>query len=89
MIVNLDKSFLKTTKKLKNQSLNKKVIKLIDELENCSSIKDINNCKKLTGYKSYYRIRIGDYRVGFEEISDKEITLIITSHRKDIYNKFP
>ena len=89
MIVNFDKSFLKSTKKLKNQSLNRKVSKLIDELEYCKTIKDISNCKKLTGYKSYYRIRIGDYRVGFEEISDQEIILILVSHTKDIYNKFP
>lgn len=89
MIVNFDKSFLKSIKKLKNPSIKEKLLKLIEELEGFESIKMINNCKKLTGHKSYYRIRLGDYRLGFEEKSENEITLIVIAHRKDIYDRFP
>ena len=44
--------------------------------------------KKLKGYKSYYRIKIGDYRIGVE-IENDVIDFILISHRKNIYNLFP
>ena len=37
----------------------------------------------------YYRYRLGDYRIGIEQISKSTIRLIIIAHRKDIYNIFP
>lgn len=42
----------------------------------------------MIGYESFYRIRIGDYRIGIEIINEV-ITFITIFHRKDIYNKFP
>jgi mRNA interferase RelE/StbE len=43
-------------------------------------------CKKLTGSKNKYRIRVGQYRVIYE-IYDKEILVLIVriAHRKDAY----
>ncbi len=89
MIVKFDKSFLKSIKKLRNQSIKDKILTLIEELEKSDSLSEIKNCKKLTGYKTYFRIRIGDYRLGIEENSPSETTFIVIAHRKDIYNKFP
>jgi mRNA interferase RelE/StbE len=72
MIVNFDKSFLKSIKKLKNQSVKDKLILLIQDLENSNTISEIKNCKRLSGYKNYHRVRIGDYRLGLEENSSKK-----------------
>jgi mRNA interferase RelE/StbE len=58
-------------------------------MEDSESILDIPNTKKIQGYGSFYRIRIGDYRLGMEEVSSKEIVLIRFLHRKDIYRYFP
>ena len=43
---------------------------------------------KLSGYTDYYRIRIGEYRIGLK-YSNKTITLVRFLHRKDIYKFFP
>jgi mRNA interferase RelE/StbE len=45
--------------------------------------------KKIEGYETYYRIRIGDYRLGMEAISGREVVLLRFLHRKDIYRYFP
>ncbi len=36
----------------------------------------------------YYRIRVGDYRIGVEVVGD-EILFVRILHRKDIYRYFP
>ena len=40
-------------------------------------------------FSKYYRIKMGDYRLGFERINSLKIRFIIVEHRKDIYKKFP
>jgi mRNA interferase RelE/StbE len=89
MIVEFDKSFVKSLDKIKDSALYEKVELLILELERVQMVSEIKNTKKLKGYKSYYRIRIGDYRVGFDLINSGAIRLIIVARRKDIYRVFP
>jgi mRNA interferase RelE/StbE len=57
--------------------------------EAAQSIQDIPNVKKLSGYKSYYRIKIGDYRLGFERISKSTIRFVIIANRNEMYKRFP
>ncbi len=82
------KKFLKDANNLPDQI--KKVIldiafKQIPEIEN---IQDINNLKKLSGFKNFYRIRYSDYRIGIALQEDK-VVFIRVLHRKDIYKFFP
>ena len=44
------------------------------------------DCKKLSGSDSFYRIRMGDYRIIYT-IQDKELLILIVkiAHRKHIY----
>ena len=89
MIIEFDKSFEKSLDKIKNKSLFKKIEKIIIEFENARTLSELSNIKKLTGYKYYYRVRIGEYRLGFEKIAENTLRLIIVAHRKDIYKLFP
>ena len=89
MIVEFDKSFDKSLDKIKDVSLFPRIEKIILTIEKAQSISEIQNVRKLVGFKAYYRIRIGDYRLGFEKINDETIRFIIISHRKDIYKLFP
>ena len=89
MIVEFDKSFYKSLDKIKNATLQEKINAIIPQLEEAATIHSIRNVKKLIGFKSYYRIKIGDYRLGFELIEIFKIRLIIIEHRKNIYRKFP
>ena len=64
------------------------LIKLIRLIESEKSLSNIPNLKKLTGHRSAYRVRIGDYRVGFFYEGSKVIFARIVN-RKDIYKVFP
>ena len=48
----------------------------------------IVNLKKLKGDDNAYRLRVGDYRIGFYFDGDT-VTFARVLHRKDIYRYFP
>lgn len=80
--------FNKDLDKIDDTHIKSKVIELIDEIESSETLSDLGNVKKLSGFKSAYRIKIGDYRIGFFfENNIVEFARII--HRKDIYKVFP
>jgi mRNA interferase RelE/StbE len=46
--------------------------------------------QKLTGYKTFYKIRVGDYRIGLHIDAESEIVEFQrVLHRRDIYRNFP
>ena len=88
MEVDFTRNFLKNLENLKNEDLLQKIQDTIDDVIRANSIVEISNIKKLSGYKVYYRIKIGDYRIGIEKI-DMQMKFLTVEHRKDIYKKFP
>lgn len=82
------KSFLKDIQKTTNTKLKKSIREVIQHVENANDLSSIKNLKKLSGYKTYYRIRLGDFRIGLE-ISNNTVTFVTFDNRKDIYKKFP
>ena len=64
MNVEYSKDFEKSVKKLSGKMLDS-IRRVIAEVKNAESIKEITDCKKLVGYRNVYRIRIGDYRAFF------------------------
>ncbi|HEY4506472.1 MAG TPA: type II toxin-antitoxin system RelE/ParE family toxin [Candidatus Paceibacterota bacterium] len=56
---------------------------------NLRSINDLKlRMEKLRGFDAYYRIRVGDYRIGLK-VESNEVTFMRALHRKDIYRYFP
>jgi len=68
--------------------LAKLVNNAIENVLKAKTVSEIKNLKKLTGYKDYYRIRIGSYRIGIK-IVNNTIIFSVFEHRKDIYKRFP
>ena len=58
------------------------------QLEQTPLLYDLPNVKRLTSDGPYYRIRIGDYRLGLV-VEDDTITVVRFLHRRDIYRYFP
>ena len=48
----------------------------------------IPHIKKMEGFNTFYRTRVGDYRIGLEMKKDT-LWFIIIANRKEIYKKFP
>lgn len=88
MIVKIDKSFDKDLNKIKIKNIHLKVVEIIEEIKKAKDFSEIKNIIKIKGFKGFYRIRIGEYRIG---LSMKGNTAIFIKflHRKDIYKYFP
>ena len=89
MTVEFDRSFERSLKRLPDRAIRERLIRIIERLEVADDLASIPNIKKLSGFKTFYRIRVGEYRLGFEFISPDTVRLIIIAHRKDIYTVFP
>jgi mRNA interferase RelE/StbE len=82
------KSFLKEVKKNTDKKLKDSIADVIEQVEAAENLSQVKNLKKLEGFDIYYRIRIGNYRVGLQ-IKDNLAYFIMFDHRKDIYRNFP
>ncbi len=83
-----EKAFVRDFRKVKDKELAIAIQEAIKQVAQASEINEINNLKKLTGYKSAFRIRIGNYRIGII-IENSTVTFVAFAHRKDIYKRFP
>ena len=64
MKIKFRKSFEKDVSKIRDEDLLRTIQAVIEEVENSDSLQNINNIRKLKSRKDYYRIRIGNYRIG-------------------------
>lgn len=88
MRILIDKSFEKDIEKVNDKNLLNLLADLIEEIQKLNQLSEIKHCKQLKGSKKAYRIRIGDYRIGF--IFDNNTLIFIRFlHRSKIYGYFP
>ena len=57
-------------------------------MEVARTFQQIPNLKRLDASGKYYRIRVGDYRLGFV-FEQGAVTFVRCLNRKDIYRYFP
>ncbi len=82
-------TFLKDLKALKSTPVFESVKSLVfEEIPSYSSLDEISGLKKLKDANNAYRIRVGDYRIGFT-FEEETIVFVRILHRKDIYRYFP
>jgi mRNA interferase RelE/StbE len=88
MKVEFLKSFSKDLDLINSKSVKQSLIRIVELLEKVEDLKDIPTIKKLKGFRNAYRIRVGDYRLGFFQ-DGSAVQLARFLHRKDIYKHFP
>lgn len=82
-------SFLKDLKALKSTPVFEQIKAIaFEEIPNVTDLQTIVNLKKLKGDDNAYRLRVGDYRIGFY-FEGEIVTFARVLHRKDIYRYFP
>ena len=82
------KSFLNDIKKIKDPKVKRRILEIIQNLKAAQNFNSLKGVKKLHGHFFAYRIRIGDYRLGFFKENDT-IILVRFLKRSDIYKLFP
>ena len=88
MKVEFRDSFAKDLKGVKEKGLLGRVREVIEAVEKADPLAELPNLKKLKGGGNYFRVRVGDYRVGVALDGDTVI-FVRFLNRKDIYKHFP
>ena len=83
-----EKAFIRDFRKLKSKELADCIAGVVTQVSKANSPNEIVNLKKLSGYKSAFRIRTGDYRIGII-IENNTVLFVAFAHRKEIYKRFP
>jgi mRNA interferase RelE/StbE len=81
-------SFAADLRTLKDKSLLERVRALIADVESAESLPEIPNLKRLRGGGAYYRVRLGDYRVGLT-VEKNAVVFVRVLHRREVYRYFP
>ncbi len=81
-------TFERDLKKIKDKAVKQQIRQIIHTLVVAENLSQIPHVKKLKGHNQAYRIRLGNYRLGF--YYDKDVlSLSRCKHRKEIYQYFP
>ena len=75
-------------KKAKDANLRLRVQEIIQQIDDADRMDEIRNLKKLRAEGNYYRIRLGDYRIGLT-IEGGTACFVRFLHRSEIYRYFP
>lgn len=81
-------SFLRDVKKLRDAKVRRAVASAISNAEQAPSIEQVRGVKRLSGHREYYRIRIGDWRLGLILQGDV-ISFVRCLNRREVYRYFP
>jgi mRNA interferase RelE/StbE len=81
-------SFLSDIKKLRDGKIQRSVAEALTRVEQASAIADIPSLKRLSGHHNYFRIRIGDWRIGLK-VESETVRFVRCLHRREIYRFFP
>ncbi|MBW2161660.1 MAG: type II toxin-antitoxin system RelE/ParE family toxin [Deltaproteobacteria bacterium] len=59
---------------------------LVDAIQSLADVPRPRGARKLEGYVSIYRVRVGQYRIVYEVIDERVVVIVLKlGHRKDIY----
>ncbi len=82
------KSFARDLKKLEDQKLLDRIRQAIEAVEEATSLENIPNLKQMSDTTNYYRIRVGEHRIGVAVDGDT-VDFVRCLPRKDLYKFFP
>jgi len=86
--VSFEASFARDLKRIRDRALLEQVEQVIAEIKAAAGLGEIRHLSKMHGHTAFYRLRLGDYRIGIEVIGD-EVVFVRILHRRDIYRYFP
>ena len=88
MNVLFTKQFLKDLSIIPTKFRSKIEIYVFTHLPELTSFSDSQKIESMKGYKNYFKVRFGNYRIGLEKRGENIIIKRVL-HRKEIYRYFP
>ncbi|MDX6559342.1 MAG: hypothetical protein QOF72_2391 [Blastocatellia bacterium] len=81
-------SFRRDLRAITDKRLLRRVKEVIEAVETVDALALLPNLKSLKGTKNYFRLRVGDYRIGLA-FEDETAIFVRFLNRKEIYRYFP
>ena len=88
MKVEFKRSFVQDLERVRDKGIKERVRETIERVGGAQTLQEMGSVKKLRGGERYYRIRIGDYRLGLI-LQANTVIFVRFLHRKDVYRYFP
>ena len=88
MRISFRKSFARDLSKIRDRSVLRRIQQTIEAVESATALQQVSGLKKLSGTNRFYRIRLGEYRIGVAVENDL-VEFVRCLHRRDIYRYFP
>lgn len=88
MHIQYQKRFLKDLAHITPKSRTKIETLVFQDFKESNKIEESGKLEKLKGYHHYFKVRVGDYRIGIK-IENDTLTFERVLHRKEIYKFFP
>ncbi|MEA5471644.1 MULTISPECIES: type II toxin-antitoxin system RelE family toxin [unclassified Spirulina] len=88
MNIEFRKSFARDLLEIIDVKLLQRIQEVIERVEQAEKLSEVSNMKKIKGETDYYRIRVGNYRIGIK-FNDGVVYFVRILHRKEIYRYFP
>jgi mRNA interferase RelE/StbE len=89
MIVVFSEEFYNDIERITDKKIIERALNAVEKIESASSLRDVSNIKAMQGYTGFYRIRFGDYRIGFQVTDKDTVRILAIDHRSKIYRHFP
>ncbi len=89
MEYDISKQFEKTVYKLKDKTLKNRLLAIINKVAFAQSLEEIPNLTPMKGHSGFYRIKLGDYRVGISLENGIVWFLYFGKRDKSTYKNFP
>jgi mRNA interferase RelE/StbE len=65
------------------------VFEIIEDLEKAKSLGELKRVEKIAGFKDFYKIRFGNYRLGIQYIEPLVIIITVLKRDERTYKDFP
>jgi mRNA interferase RelE/StbE len=80
--------FVRDLRAFKDRKLRQRIEAIIMEVEAANSLAELRNIKVIQGSPNFYRLKVGDYRLGIY-LQEDVVAFVRVLHRKEIYRYFP
>ena len=66
----------------------RRIRETVERVEAAETLHEVPNLIRISGASGFYRVRVGDYRIGLAVEADV-VEFVRCLHRRDIYRYFP
>jgi len=82
------RSFTRDLRKVKDRTVLNRIQHAIERVEAAANLQEVGDLRKMSGTGNFYRIRVGDYRIGVV-VEGEVVEFVRCLPRAELYRFFP